>query len=337
MCSSGTAGCCWNWVATPRRSCGPASRSASSSPLPSSAPPVRCFQWETGRIRRIDLVVSTAKETVGFRLTGDLFLHNRDVASLRLGIERGVIDRGYLVYCGSHACMTARVVIVLPVQDFVDHLDRWMACGSFQEAREVFRAVGAGAPRPLAQSPAPSIIAVPGVRHESSLHRPVHDVRGLHQSRQGPRGACAPRGRTSCTSTSWTATTCPTTPSGPTSAAVSARSSPLPLDIHLMIENVDAHVPLFAKIPNAVVSFHPEVAWHPLRTIELIRSCGARAGIAIDPALPLAAVRGDASAREPRVRDDGQPRLRRAGADPGGAGEAPGRLPSRCANAAWTS
>lgn len=57
-----------------------------------------------------------------------------------------------------------------------------------------------------------------------------------------------------------------------------------------MIENVDAHVPLFARLPNAVVSFHPEVAWHPLRTIELIKSCGARAGIAIDPALPLAAV-----------------------------------------------
>jgi ribulose-phosphate 3-epimerase len=69
-----------------------------------------------------------------------------------------------------------------------------------------------------------------------------------------------------------------------------AGASPLPLDIHLMIENVDAHVPLFAKIPNAIVSFHPEVAWHPLRTIELIRSCGARAGIAIDPAMPLAAV-----------------------------------------------
>jgi ribulose-phosphate 3-epimerase len=66
--------------------------------------------------------------------------------------------------------------------------------------------------------------------------------------------------------------------------------SPLPLDIHLMIENIDAHAPLFAKLPRARVSFHPEAAWHPLRTIELIRSCGAQAGIAIDPALPLAAV-----------------------------------------------
>ena len=66
--------------------------------------------------------------------------------------------------------------------------------------------------------------------------------------------------------------------------------SPLPLDIHLMIENVDAHAPLFAKIPGARVSFHPEAVWHPLRTIELIKGCGAQAGIAVDPALPLAAV-----------------------------------------------
>ncbi len=57
-----------------------------------------------------------------------------------------------------------------------------------------------------------------------------------------------------------------------------------------MIENVDAHAPLFAKLPGARVSFHPETAWHPLRTIELIRSCGAQPGIAVDPALPLAAV-----------------------------------------------
>jgi ribulose-phosphate 3-epimerase len=77
---------------------------------------------------------------------------------------------------------------------------------------------------------------------------------------------------------------------GPDFCRSLAGSSPLPLDIHLMIENVDAHVPLFAKIPNAIVSFHPEVAWHPLRTIDHIRSCGARAGIAVEPALPLAAV-----------------------------------------------
>jgi ribulose-phosphate 3-epimerase len=77
---------------------------------------------------------------------------------------------------------------------------------------------------------------------------------------------------------------------GPDYCRALAAYSPLPLDIHLMIENLDAHAPLFAKIPNAVVSIHPEAAWHPLRTLELIRSCGARAGIALDPAMPLSAV-----------------------------------------------
>ena len=62
--------------------------------------------------------------------------------------------------------------------------------------------------------------------------------------------------------------------------------SPVPLDIHLMIEDPDAHVPKFAGFPGAVVSFHPEASRHPLRTIQLIRSLGARAGIAVDPAMP---------------------------------------------------
>jgi ribulose-phosphate 3-epimerase len=77
---------------------------------------------------------------------------------------------------------------------------------------------------------------------------------------------------------------------GPDFCRTLAEYSPIPLDIHLMVEGVDAHVPSFAKIPNAVVSIHPEVSYHPLRSLELIRSCGARAGIAIDPAMPLEAV-----------------------------------------------
>ncbi|MGA2612985.1 MAG: ribulose-phosphate 3-epimerase [Spirochaetia bacterium] len=62
--------------------------------------------------------------------------------------------------------------------------------------------------------------------------------------------------------------------------------SPIPLDIHLMIEDPDAHLRKFAAFPGAVVSFHPETSRHPLRTIDLIRSLGARAGIAVDPAMP---------------------------------------------------
>jgi ribulose-phosphate 3-epimerase len=70
---------------------------------------------------------------------------------------------------------------------------------------------------------------------------------------------------------------------------LSAYSS-IPLDIHLMIENPDAHVQKFASFPGAVISFHPETSRHPLRTIELIKSFGARAAISIDPAVPAAQV-----------------------------------------------
>jgi ribulose-phosphate 3-epimerase len=77
---------------------------------------------------------------------------------------------------------------------------------------------------------------------------------------------------------------------GPDFCRALAGYSPIPLDIHLMIEGADAHVPSFAKIPNVVVSIHPEVSYHPIRTLELIKGCGARAGIAIDPAMSLEAV-----------------------------------------------
>ncbi len=62
--------------------------------------------------------------------------------------------------------------------------------------------------------------------------------------------------------------------------------SPIPLDIHLMIENVDSYVPMFAGFKSCIVCIHPEVAYHPIRTLQSIRRCGARAGVAIDPAMP---------------------------------------------------
>lgn len=65
--------------------------------------------------------------------------------------------------------------------------------------------------------------------------------------------------------------------------------SPIPLDIHLMVDNPDAFVDVYAAIPGAWVSIHPETTRHPLRTLERIRAKGARPGIVIDPALPAAA------------------------------------------------
>jgi ribulose-phosphate 3-epimerase len=78
---------------------------------------------------------------------------------------------------------------------------------------------------------------------------------------------------------------------GPGFCRALAKASSLPLDIHLMIENVDAYVPSFTGFADITLSFHPEVCYHPLRTIDLIRRHDARPGIAVDPAQPLEALR----------------------------------------------
>ncbi len=66
--------------------------------------------------------------------------------------------------------------------------------------------------------------------------------------------------------------------------------SAIPLDIHLMIEEPDRLIPLFGGISDCVLSIHPETSYHPLRTLQMIRDLGARPGIAIDPAMPAAAI-----------------------------------------------
>ena len=59
------------------------------------------------------------------------------------------------------------------------------------------------------------------------------------------------------------------------------------LDCHLMIENPDAFVPAFAKHGADWISVHVEVCEHLNRTLSLIRDCGCRAGIVLNPATPL--------------------------------------------------
>ena len=70
-----------------------------------------------------------------------------------------------------------------------------------------------------------------------------------------------------------------------------ARYSPIPLDIHLMVEDPDRFIPEFAAFPGATVAVHLEATRHPIRSLQLIRSCGARPGIALDPATSVEALR----------------------------------------------
>jgi ribulose-phosphate 3-epimerase len=60
-----------------------------------------------------------------------------------------------------------------------------------------------------------------------------------------------------------------------------------PIDVHLMVEPVDALVPEFAAAGATWISFHPEASRHVDRTIRLIREAGCRPGIVLNPATPL--------------------------------------------------
>jgi ribulose-phosphate 3-epimerase len=62
----------------------------------------------------------------------------------------------------------------------------------------------------------------------------------------------------------------------------------VPIDVHLMVAPVDRIVADFAKAGATYVSFHPEASSHVDRTIALIRDCGCRPGLVLNPATPLA-------------------------------------------------
>ncbi|PJK13218.1 ribulose-phosphate 3-epimerase [Lysobacteraceae bacterium NML120232] len=60
-----------------------------------------------------------------------------------------------------------------------------------------------------------------------------------------------------------------------------------PIDVHLMVEPVDAIIPMFAKAGATHVSFHPEASRHVHRSIQLIKSLGCQAGLVLNPATPV--------------------------------------------------
>ena len=59
------------------------------------------------------------------------------------------------------------------------------------------------------------------------------------------------------------------------------------IDVHLMVEPVDALVPMFAKAGANIITFHPEASRHIDRTLGLIRDNGCKAGLVFNPATPL--------------------------------------------------
>jgi ribulose-phosphate 3-epimerase len=69
--------------------------------------------------------------------------------------------------------------------------------------------------------------------------------------------------------------------------AVTADGTRAPIDVHLMVQPVDALAQAFAQAGADVISFHPEATLHVDRTLQLIKSEGCRAGLVFNPATPL--------------------------------------------------
>ena len=63
--------------------------------------------------------------------------------------------------------------------------------------------------------------------------------------------------------------------------------STVPIDVHLMVQPVDALALAFCKAGADLVSFHPEASAHVDRTLQLIKAEGKQAGLALNPATPL--------------------------------------------------
>ncbi|HUP52228.1 MAG TPA: ribulose-phosphate 3-epimerase [Longimicrobiales bacterium] len=83
---------------------------------------------------------------------------------------------------------------------------------------------------------------------------------------------------------------------GPVITAAARRSTDLPLDVHLMIEQPERYLEAFAKAGADLLTVHAEVCAELPRTVERIQALGVRAGVAVNPATPLERIRsvGDA-------------------------------------------
>ena len=74
---------------------------------------------------------------------------------------------------------------------------------------------------------------------------------------------------------------------GPMVCQALRKHSTVPIDVHLMVQPVDALAQAFAKAGADLVSFHPDASMHVDRTLQLIKAEGCQAGLVFNPAQPL--------------------------------------------------
>ena len=69
--------------------------------------------------------------------------------------------------------------------------------------------------------------------------------------------------------------------------AVRPDGTPVPVDVHLMVQPVDALAQAFAQAGADYISFHPDASTHAHRSVQAIRAAGCKPGLVFNPAAPL--------------------------------------------------
>ena len=74
---------------------------------------------------------------------------------------------------------------------------------------------------------------------------------------------------------------------GPMVCQALRKHTTVPIDVHLMVQPVDALAQAFCKAGADIVTFHPDASTHVDRTLQLIRAEGKQCGLVFNPATPL--------------------------------------------------
>ncbi len=69
--------------------------------------------------------------------------------------------------------------------------------------------------------------------------------------------------------------------------ALTPGGHPVPLDVHMMVQPVDALAQAFAQAGADLISFHPDASAHAHRSVQAIKAAGCQAGLVFNPAAPL--------------------------------------------------
>jgi len=74
---------------------------------------------------------------------------------------------------------------------------------------------------------------------------------------------------------------------GPMVCEALRKHATVPIDVHLMVQPVDALAQAFAKAGADLISFHPDASAHVDRTVQLIKAEGCQTGLVFNPAAPI--------------------------------------------------